>query len=525
VAGDYDVVIVGAGHNGLVAGCYLARAGHRVAIVERGAQVGGMTSSGYLIPEAPRHMVTPCAVELIFLRFTGIIEEFELAKHGLRTVDPDPSYAYLHPDGSSIAVFRDARRTAEDMARLSRADGKAYLEFSKVLEALAEFGRPIMERDPGRPFKLGALLKLIRAGVRHRRLRAELENLAAGTADQIACEWFEHPASIALLTGIAAGAGPLDEDGNATAYMIFAMLHSIGVGKPIGSMQSLSNALAAAFQQLGGQLLLNAAVDEILIQEGRTRGVRIGDGRLIRSDVVIATPDPKTTFKMATPGAIERRLAVRVEHAPTGRSNVLPFLANIAMAKPFRLKKHQDLRHDGVDLNKACGLIGTPEEVRRSFDFARRGEMPERVAVSVTPLSNHDPTQAPAGQSVAYLYLPAAPVVARNGWDTLKPRLMRSLITQIGEFYEGLESEIGRFVEAPPDRAKRLNVSQGCVTHIDFGALRSGNKRPAYGLGGADPVAPGLFLGGAGIHPGGGVTGLPGRITAERVVRYLKKSR
>jgi phytoene dehydrogenase-like protein len=228
---------------------------------------------------------------------------------------------------------------------------------------------------------------------------------------------------------------------------------------------------------------------------------------------------------MATPGAIERRLAVRVEHAPAGRSNVLPFLANIAMAKPLRLKKHQDLRQDGADLNKACGLIGTPAEVRRSFDFARRGEMPERVAVSVTPLSNHDPTQAPDGQSVAYLYLPAAPVVAREGWDSLKPRLMGSLLTQLGDFYEGFESEIGRFVEAPPDRAKRLNVANGCVTHIDFGALRSGSKRPAYGLGGPDPIVPGFFLGGAGIHPGGGVTGLPGRITAERVIRYLKRRR
>ena len=101
---EYDVVIVGAGHNGLVAGIYLAKAGRRVLIVERGAKVGGMTSSGFLIPQAPQHMVTPCAVELIFVRATGIIEEFDLARHGLRTVDPDPSYAYLHPDGSSIAV-------------------------------------------------------------------------------------------------------------------------------------------------------------------------------------------------------------------------------------------------------------------------------------------------------------------------------------------------------------------------------------------------------------------------------------
>src|ERR1700676_3043205 len=128
---EFDVVIVGARHNGLVAATYLAKAGRRVLIVERGAKLGGMTSSGFMIPEAPQHMVTPCAVELIFVRATGIIEEFELLRHGLKTVDPDPSYAYLHPDGTSIAVFRDPRRTAEDMARLSRAEGRGYRELAK----------------------------------------------------------------------------------------------------------------------------------------------------------------------------------------------------------------------------------------------------------------------------------------------------------------------------------------------------------------------------------------------------------
>ena len=147
---EYDAVIVGAGHNGLVAGTYLAKAGRRVLIVERSAKLGGMTSSGFLIPEAPQHMVTPCAVELIFVRATGIIQEFDLLRHGLKTVDPDPSYAYLHPDGSSIAVFRDPRRTAEDMARLSRADGEAYLRFSELLDALVDIGLPVMLNDPGR---------------------------------------------------------------------------------------------------------------------------------------------------------------------------------------------------------------------------------------------------------------------------------------------------------------------------------------------------------------------------------------
>jgi phytoene dehydrogenase-like protein len=524
MADEYDVVIVGAGHNGLVAGTYLARAGRRVLIVERAAKLGGMTSSGYMIPQAPEHMVTPCAVELIFARATGIIEEFDLARHGLRTVDPDPSYAYLHPDGSSIAVFRDARRTAEDMARLSRADGEAYLRFAKLLDALVDIGLPVMMNDPGR-WKLADLAKMIGALIRNRRLRNELTALTSGTADQIACEWFEHPASIALLTGIAAGAGPIDDDGNAAAYMIFGMLHRVGVGKPIGSMQSFANALGSAFQTSGGSLELNAPVAEILIEEGRARGVRLADGRVIRSGVVIATCDPRTAFELATPAGIERRMRVRMEHAPAGRANVVPFLANIAMAAPLRLRRHQQLRTDGADLDKAVGLIGTPDEVRQSFAYAKRGDIPTRHAVSVTPLSNSDPTQAPSGQSLAYIYFPAAPVVAREGWNVARERLMKSAVAQISEFYEGFDSEIGRFVEAPPDRAARLNVANGCVTHIDFAASRSGNKRPAFGFGGPEPVVPGFFLGGAGIHPGGGVSGLPGKIAAHRVLRYLKKSR
>jgi phytoene dehydrogenase-like protein len=523
MAEAFDVVIVGAGHNGLIAGTHLAKAGRRVLIVERALKVGGMTSSGYLIPEAPQHMVTPCAVELIFLRATGIIEEFDLARHGLQTVDPDPSYAYLHPDGSSIAVFRDPRHTAEDMARLSPADGRAYIEFAKLLDALVDIGLPVMRNDPGR-WRAGDLIKMLGALIRNRRLRNDLTALSTGTADQIACEWFEHPASIALLNGIAAGAGPIDEDGNGAAYMIFGMLHRVGVGKPIGSMQSVANALHSCFTQAGGSVRLGAAVAEILIEGGKTRGVRLEDQSVIPAQAVIATCDPRTAFRLATPGGIERRMMVRMEHAPAGRVNVVPFLANIAMSAPLRLRRHQAMRTDGADINKAVGLIGTPDEIRQSFAYARRGDIPTRHAVSITPLTNTDPTQAPAGQSVAYIYLPAAPVVAREGWSSAeREQAMSSIIAHASEFYEGFESEIGRFVEAPPDRARRLNVTRGCVTHVDFAASRAGNKRPALGLGGPTPVVPGFFLGGAGIHPGGGVSGLPGTIAARRVQRYLRK--
>ncbi|OYY72865.1 NAD(P)/FAD-dependent oxidoreductase [Sphingomonas sp. 28-63-12] len=520
-----DVVIVGAGHNGMAAAGYLSRAGKRVVVVERMAKVGGMTSSGYMIPEAPGHLVTPCAVELLFARGSGIIEDLELEKYGLRTVDPDPSYAYLHPDGSSIALFRDYRRTAEDISRINRNDGKAYIAFMKCLDALMDIGFPMMMAEPGRPDARN-MAKMIGSAVRNIKLKDELVAISKATSDQIACERFEDPATIGLLLGVAAGAGPVDDDGNAAAYMIFAVTHRLGTGKPIGSLQAFADAMAASIKASGASIELNAPVSEILIEAGAAKGVRLADGRVIRAKMVIATCDPRTAMALTTPDGVDRMLMKRIEHAPANRSNAAPFLANVAMAKPLMLKRHQELRHDDADLNKAVGLIGLPEEVRGSFAAAKRGDIPIRHAVSVTPLSNCDPSQAPEGQSIAYLYLPAMAVDARDGWSAaVKDRTMASIVTQVSEFYDGFDSEIGRFVETPRERELRLNVTNGCVTHVDFGALRAGIHRPATGFGGPKPIFPGFLIGGAGAHPGGGVSGIAGRIAADRAMRALKKMR
>lgn len=520
MADRYDVVVVGGGHNGLVAGSYLAKAGRKVAVVERAAAPGGLSRSDYVIPEAPHHMINTGAVELIHIRAAPVMQELELAKHGWRTVETDPTYVYLAPDGGSIAVFRDPHRTAEDIARYSKRDAKAYLEFMELIDALLDFAGAMNKGDPGAP-RPSKYIDLAKAGIRNRRLKDGLQLISAAPADQLAAEWFETDEAQALLLGIVAGAGPFDVDGNGIAYALFGLLHRVGVSKPLGGMRMLADTLANVYAAAGGELMLNAEVAEIVIQDGKTRGVRLTDGRMIEADAVIATCDPQTAARLATPGGLDRVTQTRLEYAPAHRANVGPSLINVASSKPFHLKRHQDLRQDGADIDKAVGLIGTAEELRQALIEARRGLVPKTPVFSVSPMTNWDPTQAPEGQGCAYLYMPVFPVEVNDGWETLKGAAADAIIARASEFYDGFDAELGRWFETCPDRAVRANVTKGCVTHVDFGALRSGAKRPAVGLGGPAPLAPGFFLGGAGIHPGGGVSGGSGRLAFQRVQAYL----
>ena len=519
MSNSYDVIVVGGGHNGLIAGSYLARAGRRVLVVERAGVPGGLSRSDPVIPEAPGHMINTGAAELIHIRASPVMGELELAKHGWRMVDTDPTYAYLDPDGGSIALFRDPARTAEDIARFSRADARAYLEFIELIDALMDFARAMTQGDPG-VSSLSRYIAIGRAGIRNRRLKDKLQLISAAPADQLAAEWFESPAAQALLLGIVAGAGPFDVDGNGIAYALFGLLHRVGVGKPVGGMRMVADTLARVYAAAGGELRLNAEVAEILIRDAGTQGVRLSDGTTIEAPVVIATCDPQTAARLVTPGSLDPTTRTRLAYAPAHRANVGPSLINVASAKPITLKRHQDLRHDDADLNQAVGLVGTADELRSALVQARRGLVPATPVFSVSPMTNWDPGQAANGGGVAYIYLPVFPVEVNAGWERLKQPAAQSIIARASEVYDGFDAELGRWFETCPDRAVRANLTAGCVTHVDFGAMRNGARRPAVGLGGPEPLAPGFFLGGAGIHPGGGISGGPGRLVAHRVLAY-----
>jgi len=522
---SYDVAIVGGGHNGLSAACYLAQAGKKVLVIEALDKVGGMATSGYVIPGAPQHLVHTCALDLMSLRVHPMMPiELGLDRHGFRQMEMTPGYVYLHPDGNSLVFWRDRMKTAEEIRRYSAKDADAFLELMKVLDAFMDMAIPMMRVDPARR-NIGAKLQALRAVLRNKKLKPEIMALMTGSAHQATLERFEHPVTISAMCCLTGAAGPIMNDGTGVYFALLGFLHRFGVGRVVGGMHQLTQAMASRLKELGGEVITSAQVAEIIADGGQTRGVRLADGRVIDARAVIASVHPKMALEMVTPGAIERKLLIRAAMAPANAHGASPLKVDLALNGQVSVRRHEAMRPDGLSLRKCVLLIGTEEAVLENFRSSARGEVPRLPYMWITAPSAVDPTQAPTGQDVAYLYPVAMPVNPREGWDAIRDRVGQQVIDQANEYMEGLATlEIGRRVEAAPDLAKRLNVHNGCVVHVDTSTMRSGAMRPAVGLGGDTLPVKGLFLGGAGIHPGGGVNGLPGRIAAGRVQRYLAKA-
>jgi phytoene dehydrogenase-like protein len=524
ISPSYDVAIVGGGHNGLSAGCYLAAEGKKVLILEAFEKVGGMASSGYLIPEAPQHLVHPCALDMMSMRaHAHVPQELQLERHGFRQVEISPAYVYLHPDGHSLVFWRDPQKTAAEIRRFSAKDAEAFLELMAVIDALLDMALPMMRVDPSQ-LNLGAKFEALRAAIRHRKLKPELVAMATGSAYGVALERFEHPITISAMCALTGAAGAITKDGTGIYYALLGMLHRFGVGRVVGGMGQLSAAMASRFKELGGEILTSAKVAEIVAEGGRVKGVRLADGRSIEARAVVASCHPKMALEMVTPGAIEQRLLTRIALAPANAHGASPLKVDVALRGQISVKRHEAMRPDGLSLRKCVLMIGTAEAVLENFAASARGEVPTLPYMWINAPSAVDPTQAPEGQDVAYLYPVAMPLEPVQGWDAIRDQVAQQVIDQASQYMDGLDTlEIGRRVEASPELAKRLNVHKGCVVHIDTLTTRSGQMRPAYGLGGETLPVAGLYFGGAGIHPGGGVNGLPGKIAAGRVRRYLSK--
>lgn len=518
MAASNDVIVIGAGHNGLVAACYLARAGRKVTVLEASPTFGGMTSTNPVIPGAPHHRINEGGMDVSLLRETNIVEELELAKFGFEMIDLDAIYAFLQPDGSSLCIWKSPEKTAEEIKRFSKKDAAAYIDFANDIALMTAAAVPYMRSHPIRINVLDVLGGVSKLLLQPKRALGLSRFISASHAEYIE-ENFEHP----MVRGILAAVVPfLPIKDQATAWMLiqFGLMHKKGVSRIKTGSGGLTDSLARCLSASGGSIRVNAAVERILVENERAVGVQLASGEVLKASSIVAACNIKNTLVDLLPqDVLTNREKSQAKHLPIA-AKMSSFKIDIALREQAQLTKHQAWRNNDIDLRK-CGLCwATYEDHVNAWEACARDELPDPLPSFTLIPSANDPSQAPAGQDTIWNWSGIAPTTPKGGWESVKKRAEENTMRDMLQYIDNAESaEIGRRVMSVDDLSKRFNVPAGNVYHVDTGISRFGPFRPAPAFANFTTSVKNLVLSGGSMHPSAGIAGIPGMLAAKTVLR------
>ena len=521
-----DVVVIGAGHNGLAAAAYLARAGRRVLVLERRDRVGGACVTEELWPG---FQVSRGAYVAGLLR-PALVRELALERHGLRLLPRRPSSFTPLPDGRGLLLGSGAAADRDAIAAFSRRDAERYADYEAFLDRVARWLEPSLDAAPPDPARLraGDLRALAGLALRTWRLRRELPRALAlllGPARPELERWFEsEPLRATLATDAVIGAWA-SPSSPGTGYVLFHhVMGETGGARGVwayvaGGMGRLAEALAAAAREAGAEIRLEAPVARLEVAGGRVRGVALEDGSSIEAPLVVSGADPRRTFldwigAGELPESLVREISAIDFRSGSVKINLalsrLPAFGGRAASQPG--PEHRGTIHAGAtDL----------DSLDRAFAQAQAGGVPDRPMVELTIPSALDPILAPPGRHVASLFVQWAPCQAPpEAWAGLRERIAERACAMLDEVAPGFsESILEREVLAPPDLERLFGLSGGNLFHGAMTPDRLLLLRPLPGWSRYATPIDGLWLCGAGTHPGGGVMGACGRNAAREILR------
>ena len=516
---SYDVIVVGAGHNGLTCACYLARAGLRVLALDRCGEVGGMTITHELT--LPDHHSDVHASGFLVAKMTPAPEELDLADHGLELITPDPNWVHLLPGGRALKIHRDVERTAAGIAELSGRDAQSWRSLYRRYE---------QERDGivagmcSTPPSLADHIREVGTG------GAEGYRFETQTARSAARETFESDEMRTLFASFAmhAAASPDDVGGGAFAWLFASAVQDVGCSLVKGGMHSVSLALARDLQEHSGEIRASARVRRILVEDGRCAGVELVDGETIAAGVVASSVDPlHLAADLLGEDALGADTMAKARRYEFGDSF---FVVYAALDGPPEYRA-------GEEASRACYLhagADSVEDLSLTYTQCRAGLLPKTPMLGVINESLVDPTRAPEGGHLIKLVAHFVPYEIRGDatgagidgtdWDDVKDAYADYLIDRLTEEHvPNLRERITkRVVQSPVDLERRMpSAVRGTHQHGAFLPYQTGPMRPIAELGGYRSPIDGVYLCGAGSHPGSGVSMAPGRNAAREIARDL----
>lgn len=512
-------VVIGSGHNALVAACYLARAGRRVRVLERDEVPGGAVST---VARFPGHLVDRGSSAHIMIRHTGIVEELELERFGLRYLDCDP-WGFTPSDGTRppIVFRRDLDATCASIAAACGArDAAAYRRFVGVWGArsarvMRAFGGP---PTPGR---------LLRSfwGLDARDGGSALSREFLQSGDALLDTWFDDERLKASLAWFGAQSGPpMSEPGTAPMAGFAALMHTLPPGRAVGGSGALSAALIARLRSDGGELHTGDAVTE-LRRSGRGWRVCTASGRDLHADTVIAGAHILTTLDLLRAGGFDETILDDWQR----RIRVGPGIGMVVRLATDRLPEYSGATPD----ESARGLqflVADRAQLRHAHGAALAGALPPRPVVLAMSFSALDPSIAPPEEHQLSLWAQWHPYKLADGgdWAAHAESEADRIVAEVERYAPGFTASIRqRFVQTPVDLEREMGLRGGNVMHVEMSLDQMMLWRPLPELSGQRvPGAPNLFLTGASTHPGGGVSGASGRSAAQLAlgtVPFLRK--
>lgn len=523
---SHDVIVVGGGHNGLVCAAYLARAGRKVLVLERRAQVGGAAVTEEVFPGF-RFSVFSYVVSLLR---PEIIRDLELPRHGLHILPLESTITPLD-NGDYLGQWNDHDQNRRELARHSLRDAEAYDEFGLMLHQMARAIKPLLGMAPPNPTSLSfsELMGMKRLAEHFRSLGpgrfAMLHKLLTMSSADFLDEWFETEALKATKSASGIIGTMLGPRSPGTAYVLLhhymgeldGVFRAWGFAK--GGNGSVSAAIAAAARAAGAEIRTSAPVSQVLIKRGRAIGVVLENGDEIRGKIVVSNADPRRTFMQLVgekhlPGEfVESIRRFRFRGASAKVNLALGELPSFTCLPADRINSRPHLR-GAISISPSVGYL------ERAYDDAKYGEISRRPYLDVVVPSMLDPAMAPPGKHVMSIFVQYAPYHLNGGWtDERREALGDAVVDTLAQYAPNLKGAIlHRQVVTPADIERIVGLSEGNIFQGELSLQQMFFLRPVPAWAKYRTPLAGLYQCGAGTHPGGGVMGASGRNAARTIL-------
>jgi phytoene dehydrogenase-like protein len=515
----YDAIIIGAGHNGLVCAFYLARAGLKVRIVERRGVVGGAAVTEEFHPGF-RNSVASYTVSLLQPK---VIRDMKLVDQGYKVIERPISNFLPQEDGGYLKLGGGLERTQAEFRRFSARDAEALPAYYDALENVAEVLRDLALQSPP---NIGDGLKTLIDGARQGRRLAKMPleqqrdvlDLFVKSARTFLDSWFESEAVKAAFGFDAVVGNYASPDTPGSAYVL--LHHVFGEvngkkgawGHSVGGMGAITQGMARVCEAAGVEISLDAPVARVLVDGGKAAGVRLESGEEIAADTVIANVGPKLLYeRMMDPADLGPDFTRRIKAFKAGSGT---FRMNVALSE---LPRFSALPEPGEHHQSGIIIAPTLDYMDEAFVDAKRHGWSKKPIVEMLIPSTIDDSLAPPGQHVASLF--CQQFDPELDWDTHREAAADTILDTVEAYAPGFKASVlGRMILSPLDLERKFGLVGGDIMHGNMTLDQLWSARPVLGHGAYRGPVKGLYMCGAGTHPGGGVTGAPGHNAAREIL-------